>query len=252
MGIFAKREGVSFRIDHLLVVKNERFVSLRSISRLFNVDAKFCLTKKRVVIRQPGRFFVTLRGDTLQSISRLLNTTVKKLLAVNTTLREPIASGIKVIIPTVGFRSLPRKRTTKTNKTLTIKQQTELAGPIISLGRSLLGTKYKFGARPYPISRRFDCSSYIQYIFKQNGIHLPRTSRAQASSGRSIQQRNVEPGDLIFFRRNRYSDNRIGHVGIDIGNGRMLNTYKSPPGVTITRWRSPLWLKRYVKAREII
>ncbi|WP_231571624.1 hypothetical protein [Gordoniibacillus kamchatkensis] len=49
----------------------------------------------------------------------------------------------------------------------------------------------------------------------------------------------IEPGDLIFFRRDRYSHYRIGHVGVDIGNCFILSTYKSPPGVTITKWRSP-------------
>jgi undecaprenyl-diphosphatase len=45
---------------------------------------------------------------------------------------------------------------------------------------------------------------------------LPRTSRAQARVGKAIRQNDIEPGDLIFFRRDRYSDNRIGHVGYEL------------------------------------
>ncbi|WP_340009631.1 NlpC/P60 family protein [Paenibacillus sp. FSL K6-0276] len=70
--------------------------------------------------------------------------------------------------------------------------------------------------------------------------------------GRIITQKEIEARNLIFFRRDRYSDNRIGHVGVDIGNGNMINTYKIPPGVTITKWKSPYWLKQYVTAREIL
>ncbi|WP_236703477.1 C40 family peptidase [Paenibacillus xylanivorans] len=81
---------------------------------------------------------------------------------------------------------------------------------------------------------------------------MPRTSSSQAQNGRKITQKEIEAGDLIFFRRDRYSDNRIGHVGVDIGNGNMINTYQSPPGVTITKWRRPYWLKRYVTVREIL
>ncbi|MGO4275356.1 NlpC/P60 family protein, partial [Paenibacillus sp. TAF58] len=194
--------------------------------------------------------FITFKGDTLRSISELLNTTVKRLLAVNKNLKEPIPSGSFLKIPTIKPNS-PRAIRNKGKSTFKIKQ-TEKAPAIITLGRTLLGKRYRFGAAPYPVSRRFDCSSYIQYIFGKNGVPLPRTSRAQATVGRRINQRDVEPGDLLFFRRPRYSDNRIGHCGVDIGNGNMLNTYQSPPGVTITKWRSPYWLSRYITAREIL
>jgi peptidoglycan endopeptidase LytE len=83
-------------------------------------------------------------------------------------------------------------------------------------------------------------------------VKLPRNSRAQARVGKFITLKDVEPGDLLFFRRDRYSDNRIGHVGMDIGGGRMLNTYKSPPGVTISTWRNSFWLKRHITTREIL
>ncbi|MFB9756398.1 C40 family peptidase [Paenibacillus hodogayensis] len=190
-----------------------------------------------------------MAGDTLRSLARLLNTTVKKLLSVNKNLKEPIRPDTKVIIPTIDFDAiLPAG----TRKPVRVRQHVELAPAILRLGRSLLGTPYRFGAGPYPRSKRFDCSSYTQYIFGRNGVQLPRTSTQQSRRGKPIQRSQIEAGDLIFFRRDRYSDNRVGHVGVDIGNGRMFNTYKSPPGVTVTRWRSPYWLKRYITARELL
>lgn len=237
-------------MDPLITVNRDLFISLRSINRLFNVDTLFICKSKRLIIRQPGRIFVTLKGDTLKSISKLLNTTVKKLLAVNTNLKEPIPSGLKVIIPTIDFDAIPRKMSSSYKATT--KQAIELSLPIIALGYKLRGTPYRFGAAPYLRSRRFDCSSYTQYIYGSQGIRLPRTSRSQTRKGNPIKLNQIEAGDLVFFRRDRYSDNRIGHVGVDIGNGRMLNTYKSPPGVTVTKWKSPYWLRRYVIAREIL
>lgn len=250
-GTTGKKEGVSLRVDRLVTDNKQQFISLRSVNRLFNVDLIFNACKKLVTIRQPGQFFVTLSGDTLRRIARLLNTSVKKLLSVNKNLREPISAGVKVKIPTIDFEAIPKNRI-KSNKWVKIKQQPELAPKIIALGKTLMGTPYKFGAGPYPRSKRFDCSSYLQYIFGRNGVRLPRTTRSQAGVGRRINQKDIEPGDLIFFRRDRYSDNRIGHVGMDVGNGRMLNTYKSPPGVTITKWKDPYWLRRYVTAKEIL
>lgn len=250
-GSTARREGVSFQIDPLLTLNREQFISFRSINRLFNVDLLLNKKAKRVCINQPGRFIITMKGDTLRSLSKLLNTTVKRLLSVNKNLKEPIASGIKVRIPTINFDSVPTN-SMKNLKRVKIKQAADIAPAIISLGRTLTGTPYKFGARPYLWSKKFDCSSYTQYIFGKNGVVLPRTSRAQTRVGKRIAQKDIEPGDLIFFRRDRYSDNRIGHVGLDIGNGKMLNTYDFPPGVTVTRWKSPFWLRRYVYAQEIL
>ncbi|EXX88809.1 hydrolase [Paenibacillus darwinianus] len=250
-GSLVRREATTFRIDPVVWFQKCRFLSLRSINRIFNVDTILNLKAKRVCIRQPGRMFITLAGDTLRSLSRLLNTTTVRLKAVNRNLREPIPSGTKVIIPMIPFDPMDTARPSSRSRAK-IKQEPELAPAIIKLGSSLRGTPYKFGAAPYPASKRFDCSSYLQYIFGKNGVRLPRTSRTQARRGRSLTRSEIEPGDLIFFRRDRYSDNRVGHVGMDIGNGKMLNTYKSPPGVTVTTWRRPYWLNRYITAREIL
>jgi len=247
----ARREGVNFRIDPLINDQGKLYVSLRSISRLFNVDLFANLVKRQVFVRQPAIFFITFRGDTFRSLTELLNTTVKKLLAINPNLKEPIPAGTRIRIPTTQPNSPGLSQGKHEKSTVKIKQ-TEKAPAIIRLGRSLLGTPYRFGAGRYPRSGRFDCSSYLQYIFGRNGVVLPRTARAQARIGNRILRNDIEAGDIIFFRRPRYSDNRIGHCGVDIGNGLMLNTYKSPPGVTITRWKNPYWLSRYITAREIL
>ncbi|TXK67365.1 C40 family peptidase [Paenibacillus sp. N3.4] len=246
----ARREGVNFQIDPLIIDQGKLYLSLRSINRLFNVDLFADLVKRRVFVRQPAIFFITFRGDTFRVLTELLNTTVKKLTDANPQLKEPISANTRIRIPTTQPNS-PRSQG-KPGKSIVKIKQTEKAPAIIRLGRSLLGTPYRFGAGPYPRSGRFDCSSYLQYIFGKNGVALPRTTRAQSKVGNRIPQNAIEFGDVIFFRSPRYSDNRIGHCGVDIGNGLMLNTYKSPPGVTITRWKSPYWLSRYITAREIL
>lgn len=106
-GDIARREGVFFRIDPLVMFKNERYISLRSINRIFNVDLCFNNKTRRVIVRQPGRFLITLRGDTLKSLSKLLNTSVQSILILNKNLREPLAAGIKIKIP--PFLSMQKK-----------------------------------------------------------------------------------------------------------------------------------------------
>ncbi|PZE22226.1 NlpC/P60 family protein [Paenibacillus xerothermodurans] len=160
-------------------------------------------------------------------------------------------AGTKLIIPTISVPPVPG-RASKPGKVVKIKQHRELARIIISVGVRLRGTPYRLGAGPYPRSRAFDCSSFVRYVFGRCGIALPRSSRQQAAMGRFVRQSAVQPGDLVFFRRDGCSGNGIGHAGVDIGKGYMLHTYASPAGVTITRWRSPYWLRRYVTARRIL
>ncbi|WP_244163205.1 C40 family peptidase [Paenibacillus pectinilyticus] len=199
-GGISRSEGVNFRMDPLLTDQGKRYVSFRSINRLFNVDITSNLATRKAFIRQPGLFFITFKGDTLKSLSELLNTTIARLLAINKNLKEPIVAGIHVRIPTIQPNSSSAKRGLQ--KAIRIKE-TEKAPDIIALGMRLRGTPYRFGAGPYPRSRRFDCSSYLQYIFGRNGISLPRTTRSQATLGKRIAQKDVEAGDVIFFRRPR-------------------------------------------------
>jgi len=113
------------------------------------------------------------------------------------------------------------------------------------------GVPYLRGADPYPKSRRFDCSSFVRYLYKDAGIHLPRTARAQARKGFKVSMKNLQKGDLLFFYTpGRFKSNKIvGHVGMYIGNGKMIHTY-GKPGVTI----SPIhgyWETRFLFAKRL-
>lgn len=121
------------------------------------------------------------------------------------------------------------------------------ADELISIGKQYLGVKYQFGARPGS-THAFDCSSYTQYIFKQIGISLPRTSAAQATVGSKVAKANLQPGDLVFFKRPGVSG--IGHVAVYIGNGQMLGA--SGDRVQISNMNSNYWKKNYVTARRVL
>jgi cell wall-associated NlpC family hydrolase len=122
------------------------------------------------------------------------------------------------------------------------------ANIIIATGRSYLGTPYQFGARPGQ-TRTFDCSSFTQYIFGVHGIKLPRVSRQQSRVGQQAYLRNVRKGDLLFFttnkRRNLTGIQRIGHVGVYIGNNQYISSF-SPQGVNASRRRA------FITARRVI
>jgi hypothetical protein len=118
------------------------------------------------------------------------------------------------------------------------------ANKIIALGKKYMGTPYDFGA-PAGVTSRFDCSSFVQYVYKKYGINLPRRSIDQSKSGTYVSRSNLRPGDLVFF----YSP--VSHVAIYIGDGKILHTY-GKPGVTISGLNSGWWDDHYKTARRVI
>ncbi len=119
-----------------------------------------------------------------------------------------------------------------------------LADHIIWLGQRFMGTPYKYGAQTGNTSS-FDCSSFVQYLYRENGISLPRDSKSQSGSGNYIPRNQLQPGDLVFF----YSP--IHHVAIYIGNGQILHAY-GEPGVTISKLNTGWWNDHYATARRVI
>lgn len=118
------------------------------------------------------------------------------------------------------------------------------AQSIISTGERYLGTPYRFGAHTGNTGT-FDCSSFVKYVYEQNGISLPRSSRQQSQVGTYVPRDQLMPGDLVFF----YSP--IHHVAIYIGNGKILHTYGAP-GVTISDMSHGWWSSHYTTARRVL
>jgi murein DD-endopeptidase / murein LD-carboxypeptidase len=119
-----------------------------------------------------------------------------------------------------------------------------VADNVITTAKQYMGTPYQYGAKAGNTSS-FDCSSFTQYVFKQNGISIPRDSRQQSQAGTYVSRDQLQPGDLVFF----YSP--IHHVAIYIGNGQIIHTY-GKGGVTISNLNSGWWSSHYTTARRVI
>ncbi len=108
---------------------------------------------------------------------------------------------------------------------MTESQKNEL----IKIAKSLVGKPYKYGAKPEEAPECFDCSSFIQYIFKQIKIELPRSTILQADCGEIVKDiKSLEPGDLLFFHGTQGFYNKkfpagIGHVILYIGNNKTIH-----------------------------
>lgn len=116
---------------------------------------------------------------------------------------------------------------------------------IVSSAKSLVGIKYRFGGTT---KAGFDCSGFIGYIYKQNGISLPRTAAGMYSTGKSVKKANLVVGDLVFFNT---SGKGISHVGMYIGSGKFIHASTSK-GVQINKLNDPYyWGNKYVGAKKV-
>ncbi|TLQ44198.1 glycoside hydrolase [Streptomyces marianii] len=96
------------------------------------------------------------------------------------------------------------------------------AEKVLSFARAQIGKPYVWGATG-PSS--YDCSGLTQAAWRAAGVDLPRTTWDQVKAGQSVATADLLPGDLVFF----YDD--ISHVGIYIGDGKMIHAPK--PGANV-------------------
>ena len=123
--------------------------------------------------------------------------------------------------------------------------QASSADTLISNAKKYMGTPYRWGGtRP----GGFDCSGYTQYVFRETGVNIPRTTRQQINVGTPVAKSQLKTGDLVFFNT---SGRGVSHVGIYISGGKFIHASTSK-GVTIGSIYDPYyWGKRYIGARRV-
>ncbi|MDP4506280.1 C40 family peptidase [Nonomuraea turcica] len=116
-------------------------------------------------------------------------------------------------------------------KALRIARQEARARKAVAVAKDQIGDPYRYGATG-PGS--FDCSGLTQYAWKKAGVKIPRVAASQfAGIRKKVSWKNLQPGDLMFFRG-------LGHVGIYVGNGKMLHSPRTGERVRIDKlssWR---------------
>jgi len=119
-----------------------------------------------------------------------------------------------------------------------------LARRIVSISMDYIGVPYYFGGTT---PSAFDCSGYVQYVFAQAGISLPRTADVQYEVGTPVSTTDLVPGDLVFFSTYTYG---ASHVGIYVGDSNFIHA-SSSRGVTISSLGEAYYSSRYIGARRI-
>ena len=103
------------------------------------------------------------------------------------------------------------------------------AEEIVNYAKKFIGNPYRYGGTS--LTKGVDCSGFTQQVMKKVGISLQRNSAAQyARNGVKVSTNNLQPGDLLFYGYG----GRVSHVGIYIGNKKMVNASNAKTGITIS------------------
>lgn len=109
---------------------------------------------------------------------------------------------------------------------------------VVDYATQFVGNPYVWGGTS--LTNGADCSGFVQSVYNNFGVSLPRTSYEQQNAGREVSYSEAQPGDLICYG---------GHVAIYMGNGKIVHASNSRDGIKISdnaAYRTILSVRRLV------
>ncbi len=214
------------------------------------------------------------QGETLLRISRKTGVSVSELKRLNGLNKNRVKLGQVLVLQRTDNVDEPRQKIAKKvslrhrdlfnekdyeqslaeladpdpSKPVDLSQNLELKTNIQLLKNSaygFLGARYRFGGN----SRSgLDCSSFVQQVFREMEVSLPRTAREQFQIGNEVSPGDLQKGDLVFFHTYaRYPS----HVGIYLGNNKMIHASSRDRRVVISSMDTPYYRARFIGAKRI-
>ena len=94
---------------------------------------------------------------------------------------------------------------------------------VVDYAMQFVGNPYVWGGTS--LTNGADCSGFVQSVYANFGVSMPRTSSAMRSAGTEVSYSEAVPGDVICYE---------GHVGIYIGNGQIVNAIDEAHGIGVS------------------
>ena len=121
------------------------------------------------------------------------------------------------------------------------------ASELVVNAMGFLGVPYKRGGTS--AESGFDCSGFVRAMYQQTvGLLLPRSADQQAAATQTIDKKELQPGDLVFFNTMRRS---FSHVGIYVGDGKFIHAPRSGAEVRVEDMSISYWARRFNGARRV-
>jgi peptidoglycan endopeptidase LytE len=118
-----------------------------------------------------------------------------------------------------------------------------LADMVSDTSKYYIGIRYMWGGTT---TNGFDCSGFVNYVFDQYGIDLPRTSKSMYDTA-GTRTVGLAPGDLVFFNIGKGTT----HVGIYLGNDQFISATSSS-GIKIDSITSNYWGSKFIGANRVV
>lgn len=144
----------------------------------------------------------------------------------------------------VSRKSEEAQMTQEVQENVQQTETTEVSAQPASNGQAIVDYACQFIGNPYvwggtSLTDGADCSGFVQSVFANFGISLPRTTYDQIYAGVEVSYDQAMPGDLICYD---------GHIGIYIGNGQIVNAQNPEQGIGI----SPATYTTILSVRRIV
>ena len=115
-----------------------------------------------------------------------------------------------------------------------------LRDKVVATAKTQLGVPYLWGGTT---PSGFDCSGFVQWVYKQHNITITRTTYTQIGDGVAVSKDQLKPADLVFPHE--------GHVQMYIGNGNVIHAPQTGDVVKISPLPSTIYACRRIITDEM-
>jgi cell wall-associated NlpC family hydrolase len=191
------------------------------------------------------------KGDSLYAIARRNGLTVQELKRLNGLKGDALKPGQKLLLAKATIAAPPPEIAASPDPAKLLREESVSRLPekdldsLTEVAYSYLATPYRFGGSSH---QGIDCSSFVRNVFRELNIELPRTAREQYRLGAQVDPEELQCGDLLFFRTYaKYPS----HVGIYLGNHKMIHASPRSRRVVITNVDAPYFRSRFIGAKRL-
>lgn len=128
------------------------------------------------------------------------------------------------------------------------QQMSDSTSELVLTAMGFLGVPYRRGGNS--ADSGFDCSGFVKAMYETTaGWVLPRRAEQQAAATHTIDRKDLQPGDLVFFNTMRHA---FSHVGIYVGEGKFIHSPKPGAEVRVEDMGKSYWQRRFDGARRVL
>ena len=141
------------------------------------------------------------------------------------------------------LRRTGREKPVYAYKVETLQESTAGKGQeIADFALQFVGNPYVWGGTS--LTNGADCSGFVQSVYRNFGISLPRVAADQAQAGTRVSLEQLQTGDLIFYA----DGGAIYHVVLYLGNGQVVHASSAATGIKISpvNWQNAVWGVRLI------